>query len=241
MALSILWTLAAALAWAEPATPQAAQALYDAGQYRQAAEAFAELSRRSPADAVSHYNLGNALFKAGKTGRAIAAYQRAFDLAPRDADIRHNLDFALKRAGDELVPADVPPLLFRLFHLFSERELAGLHWLFGWAALTLSGLWLLRENPGTSLGVFAAWALGLWLFFAAWWGSLLALTPTARGVIINEAAELRSGPGPNFSVGFTAPEGRRVEILSESGAWLEVGILKEGAKGWIQAEAVEKL
>jgi tetratricopeptide (TPR) repeat protein len=239
MALTSGWLLAAVLT-AGPGAPQA-QKLYDEGKYAQAAEMFGASAQAAPNDPSLQYNLGNALFKAGKTGRAIAAYQRAFDLAPRDSDIRQNLDFALRRAGDELVPSDVPPLLFRLFHFFSRRELAGLHWVFCWAALFLAGFWLLREGLRPSLTTPTAWVLGFWLLFGAWWATRLALAPLSRGVIVSNAAELRSGPGPNFSVGFTAPEGRRVEVLSESGSWLEVAILKEGAKGWIQAEAVERL
>ena len=60
-----------------------------------------------------------------------------------------------------------------------------------------------------------------------------------HGVIISESAEIRSGPGENFNVSFTAPEGRRVQILSVNDDWLEIGVLKEGAKGWIPAACVE--
>ncbi|MCX5796349.1 MAG: SH3 domain-containing protein [Elusimicrobia bacterium] len=55
------------------------------------------------------------------------------------------------------------------------------------------------------------------------------------------AAELRSGPGENFNVSFTVPEGRRVQILGSDGAWVELGVLKEGVKGWLPAAAVEEL
>jgi hypothetical protein len=65
--------------------------------------------------------------------------------------------------------------------------------------------------------------------------------PPGRGVIIAQRAELRNGPGEKFTVGYTAPEGRRVRVLSASGTWLEVGLLKEGVKGWTLAASVERL
>lgn len=238
-----LFALALAAASAPVQGPglAAAQKLYDSGAYAQAAEAFEALTRTSPGNPAFHYDLGNALYKAGRIGPAIAAYQRAYDLAPRDADIRQNLDFVLKKAGEELVPPGVPPFLFDLFHLLSEPELGGLHWLACWTALLLGGLCLLHPPWRPSLRTPFYAALAFWLTLGAWWGARLALEPKARGVITSASAELRSGPGPNFSVGFTAPEGRRVQILSERAGWLEVGLLKEGAKGWIEAGAVERL
>ncbi len=223
------------------ASPQDAQKRYDAGDFQGAAAAYTALLDSAPRAAELHYNLGNAQFKAGRVGRAIASYQRAFDLRPRDEDVRHNLDFALRRAGEELVPPGVPPLLFRAFHLFSERELAGLHWLFCWAALLLAAACLPRASWRPALAPWAAGFLALWLAAGAWWAARAGIEPARRGVITAASGEVRSGPGENFPVSFTAPEGRRVQILSESGGWMEIGVLKEGAKGWLASGSVEPL
>ncbi|MBI2789989.1 MAG: tetratricopeptide repeat protein [Elusimicrobia bacterium] len=239
----ILALLAAALALPAAAAPYAdAKAAYDAGSYDRAAAAFEALVAADPGDPALHYDLGNALLKAGKLGRASASYQRAFDLDPRDGDGRHNLDFVLKRSGEELAPPGIPAPAFAAFTALSARELAGLHWLAAWAAMILAGLSLLGSPERREalrdwlLGAAAAWAL-----FGLWWAGLSAVLPAGRGVIVAGRAELRNGPGEKFTVGYTAPEGRRVRILSESGEWLEVGLLKEGVKGWILAASVEKL
>lgn len=235
--------LAVALALpASAATYAAAKASYDAGNFDEAAAAFEALIALDPSDAALHYDLGGALLKAGKLGRASAAYQRAFDLDPRDGDGRHNLDFVLKRAGEELAPPGIPAPAFAAFTVLSARELAGLHWLAAWATMILAGLALLgiaerREALRDRLLVAAA----AWLLFGLWWAGLRAVLPAGRGVIVAGRAELRNGPGEKFTVGYTAPEGRRVRVLSESGAWLEVGLLKEGVKGWTLASSVEKL
>jgi uncharacterized protein YraI len=60
-------------------------------------------------------------------------------------------------------------------------------------------------------------------------------------VIVAPDAEARSGPGLNFPVNFKAPEGRRVSVVQEADGFVEVGVLKEGLKGWIPAEQLERL
>lgn len=224
------------------ASYDAARAAYDAGNFDVAASAFQELVAAQPGDAALHYDHANALLKSGRLGRASAAYQRAFDLDPRDGDGRHNLDFVLKRAGEELAPPGIPGPAFAAFTALSSRELTGLHWICAWVTMILAGLTLLGSpNRREALRDWLIGAAALWLVFGLWWAGLRAVLPAGRGVIVIGRAELRNGPGEKFSVGYTAPEGRRVRILSESGAWLEVGLLKEGVKGWTIASSVEKL
>lgn len=239
----IIALLAAALALPLRAAPyDDAKAAYDSGDFDRAVSAFSALVAQNPGDSALHYDLGNALLKSGKLGRASAAYQRAFDLDPRDGDGRRNLDFVLKRSGEELAPPGVPGPAFAAFTALSSRELAGLHWLSAWATLILAGLALLGGTERRAR--LRDWLLGAgagWLLFGLWWAGLRAVLPAGRGVIVAGRAELRNGPGDKFTVGYTAPEGRRVRVLSDDGPWLEIGLLKEGVKGWTLASSVEKL
>ncbi len=236
----IVALLAAALALPAAAAPyDDAKAAYDAGNFDAAAAAFATLVAAHPGDAALHYDLGNALLKSGKLGRASASY---FDLDPRDDDGRRNLDFALRRSGEELTPSGIPGPAFTAFTALSSRELSGLHWLAAWTTLVLAGLSLIgNAQRRAQLRDWLLGAAAAWLLFGLWWAGLRAVLPPGRGVIVAERAELRNGPGDKFTVGYTAPGGRRVRVLSESGAWLEVGLLKEGVKGWVLASSVEKL
>ncbi|MBI4375603.1 MAG: tetratricopeptide repeat protein [Elusimicrobia bacterium] len=237
--MSVLLGLFLALAW--PSSFGEAQKRYDSGDYRAAAGLFQDLVAKNPSDPILRYNLGNAHFKSGALGPAIASYQRAFDRLPRDPDIRHNLEFALNKAGEQLVPSGIPPILFRLFWWFSKRELAGLHWIAAWLALLLGGLSLYRRDLRPRLGRPAAACLAFWAIFGLWWLARRNLDPRPMGVIVRPTAELRSGPGERFSVSFTAPEGRRAQILSQEGDWLEIGLIQEGVKGWIAASSIEPI
>jgi tetratricopeptide (TPR) repeat protein len=233
---------AAAAPAAAPATPaEEARRLYDSGRYAEAVEAYRRLVDASPRSAALRYDLGDALYKAGQTGRATASFERAFALDPRDRDVRHNLQYVLKRAGEDLVPPGTPPALFRAFTELSERELAGLQWLAAWAALLLAAAFLLAGPRRRALAPWAAGAGGAWLVFALWWAGLRSILPPDRGVIVAARAEVRHGPGESFGVAFTVPEGRRVRVLGADGGWLEVGVRKEGARGWIPAADVERL
>ncbi len=213
---------------------------YDAGNYAASAVLFQNAIEKSPENPFLQYDLGNALFKSGKLGEAIVSYQRAFDLMPRNSDIRYNLAFALKRAGEDLVPSGIPPILFYLFYWLSLKELSGFFWVFTWILLLSAGIWIKMKKPAP-LRPLLSISLTLCSIFGIWWGIRFLLEPNALGVIVTQTAEVRSGPGESFSVNFTAPEGRRVEILSESSGWIEVGLLKEGSRGWVSTKDVEKI
>lgn len=221
-----------------------ANKLYEQSKFAEAAAAYKELAAQAPLNPAAHYNLGNAYFRLAKPGdlaRAIASYQRAFDLSPRDGDIRHNFDFALKRAGEELVPTGMPSAAFVLFHLLSRAELSALHWLGFWVFLLLASTALWLEKRREALKPWVLYSGIFWAFAGGWW-ALLALTDVQNpGVVLTLDAEVRSGPGLNFPVNFKSPEGRRVSVLDEKEGWVEIGVLKEGLKGWISAEQVERI
>ncbi|MGB5306087.1 MAG: tetratricopeptide repeat protein, partial [Gammaproteobacteria bacterium] len=70
-------------------------ALYRAGRFTDAGEAFAKVERKEvKADAL--YNLGNTRFKRSDYTGAIEAYEESLTLRPKDEDTLHNLALARK-------------------------------------------------------------------------------------------------------------------------------------------------
>ncbi|MFH1618460.1 MAG: tetratricopeptide repeat protein, partial [bacterium] len=238
----------------------AGASLYRDGKFEEAASAYRQALAADPGNPYLHYNLGNAFFKSGKPGSATASYARAFRLMPRDADIRYNLDYAMKRAGEHLVPPGVPDMLHVCHHWLSEGELKGLSLLLMWISLLLASAWMLipagrvpgRASKSAYGSVYlsrkklsAPLAVSLALCAACTsWLALRSLTAISNPAVVTESsAELRSGPGENFTVSATLPEGRTVSVFTAStdDKWLEVGIPKEGLKGWVRAGVLEKL
>jgi tetratricopeptide (TPR) repeat protein len=73
---------------------------YYAGEYTQAAGAFAQAAALSPADGTLK-NLGNAEWQREHTGAAILAWEQALWLNPFDRSVRDNLRFARRTAQVE--------------------------------------------------------------------------------------------------------------------------------------------
>ncbi len=69
-----------------------AWALYQAGQYPQAAAAWAELAEREPDNPQHHFNQGTAEAMAGEYQAALEAYEQTLTRAPEHHAARHNRD-----------------------------------------------------------------------------------------------------------------------------------------------------
>ena len=105
--------LVAAETPADPQTMMAANNLYEAGYYAEAAQIYEELIAQGVEDSALFYNLGNAYFQQGDLGRAVLNFQRAAQLDPRDPDIRANLELARAQAV-EFLPETPDNPLFKL-------------------------------------------------------------------------------------------------------------------------------
>lgn len=76
-----------------------AEALYNAGQYHEATEAFAVWTRDAPGDPWGHYMLGLSAWKSGEVVQAIAELRQAIALDPRHVKSYINLARVLLDAG----------------------------------------------------------------------------------------------------------------------------------------------
>src|SRR2546425_946890 len=120
-----------------------AEALYEVGALRAAADSFAARAAAQPRVAAHWYNLGATLYRAGADGKAMAAWTLAARLAPRAPLVR--------RARQFLPPPDAAsdPLLATGIATPAEWALAAAA---GWVGLWLAVLSRRRGVGGLLLG-----------------------------------------------------------------------------------------
>jgi tetratricopeptide (TPR) repeat protein len=217
-------------------------AAYERGAFAAADSAYARAESEGAADARLHYNRGNALFRLGRLGPAILHYEKARVLAPADADIRHNLEFARSRTRDR-IPEAQENAVTRTFETLQASYTPH------------GGVWIAY---GLFAGGFLALAAGLFLnplarVFAslaaiAGFGALLIFAPflahkvhrhehAARAVVLEDAADLYSGPGMKYELLFRVHEGTTFIVTGREGEWLSVK-LPDGRGGFVRAALV---
>lgn len=216
---------------------EAANRLFEKGQIDRAKNRYIDLVEMGYAGPALAYNLGNAYYRLGRRGKAVLWYERAGLAAPRDADVSFNLSLARSHIKDTGMS-----IFRRAVLLFTPSELgaatAVLIWLFfGLLGCGLIG-WI-RFSPGLST---ALTTLGLLLLLTGGvLGANFYLRNQPWAIVVQAPGEVRNGPGTDYAVGFTVPEGSRVLVLKQRPDWIQIGAPQEGLKGWISAEKVEAI
>ncbi|HET8712829.1 MAG TPA: BatD family protein [Gemmatimonadales bacterium] len=200
-----------------PAQGAGAEALFEAGALRAAADSFAARAEHEPLEPSHWYNLGATLYRAGADGKATAAWTRAARLAPRDGDIR--------RALRLLPPQD-------------EQTGELLH--VGWGtpaewALLAAGAWVILWLA-VAAGIRKRATIGVLLAVAAFAGIMGAIERGRRDrpvvVVIAESAPVRTAPYGGASAAATIPAGGALLAGRSYGPWREVRRI-DGIHGWV--------
>jgi len=209
---------------------QAADALYDAGALRAAADSFAARAVAAPSVPAHWYNLGVTLYRAGADGRASAALLRAARLAPRDPVIRRAR--ALLPAPDA---ASDPLLVVGRATPGEWILLAAVAWvgLWGWIALRRRGPGgaLISHGPTAALASLVLTTLVL--------GGLEARR-RVRPVVVVAAptTAVRVAPYGSATAVAALDAGAALVAGRRYGVWLEVTRGRGSVHGWVLAEAM---
>jgi hypothetical protein len=194
-----------------------AEALFEAGALRAAADSFAARAAQDPREAAHWYNLGATLYRAGADGKATAAWTLAARLAPRDAAIRR---------ARKLLPAQDPiteELLQVGWATPAEWAIVGTAaWLTLWLAV---GLGVRRRLV---IGVFASVAIVASVMGTAEWRR----RDRPVVVVTADAAPVRAAPYGGASAATTIPAGGALLKGRTYGPWLEVH-RQDGIHGWV--------
>jgi hypothetical protein len=221
--------LLAAAASGLDAQARSAEALYDAGALRAAADSFAARAAAEPRVAAHWYNLGATLYRAGADGKATAAWTLATRLAPRETVIRR---------ARRLLPAP---------DLATDQLLA-----VGWAtpaewALIGGGAWVLfwllalaaggrTRRQAVTMVALGAVALGAAVLGAAEWQRRERVV----AVVVASEAPVRAAPYGGASAAATVHAGAALVVGRRYGRWVEVR-RPDGVRGWVLAGEIVPL
>src|ERR1041385_2050645 len=201
-------------------TPSA-EALFEAGALRAAADSFAARVARDPDDPAHWYNLGATLYRAGADGKATAAWTRAARLDPRNATIR--------RARQLLPPPDpvTEQLLAVGWATPPEWAIIGAAgWVVLWLALAVRGP--LGGRRRFVLLLSASVAIAAWILAAVEWQR--RERPVA--VVIRESVPVRAAPYGGASATTSLSAGAALIVGRAYGPWREVR-RRDGVHGWV--------
>jgi hypothetical protein len=214
--IAMLVLIGGSLGAQQTQTPSA-EALFEAGALRAAADSFAARASREPRDAAHWYNLGATLYRAGADGKATAAWIRAARLTPRDPAIRRAL---------RLLPAPDPVTERMLMVGWATPAewglVAGIGWVLLWLTVAVGG------RRRVVLALFAAVALGATILGALEWRR--RDQPVA--VVIADAAPVRAAPYGGASATATVQAGGALLVGRGYGPWVEVH-RSDGIHGWV--------
>jgi len=226
VAAGMLVALAALPLGTHPAMAQtpSAEALYDAGALRAAADSFAARATAQPRAPAHWYNLGATLYRAGADGKATAAWAVAARLAPRDPLVR--------RARELLPTPDAPSEPLLAVGSATPGELALVAAL-GWVALWIAVAARRRRAILLTLTLGTTVAAGL---------TAREALRRARPVVItvNPTTAVRVAPYGSASPAATVAGGAALIVERVYGPWLELR-RDDGVRGWVLATEVQRL
>ena len=224
------------------ASYRSADALYQEGQYEQAAEKYEQIANLIQNGAV-YYNLGNAYFRLGNRGKAILNYERAKRLMPRDKDTNFNLKVAKARnvdSFDVVKPLSGFSLLYGALH---PNEIVWVGLIPCWiAALSLIAIQF-TQNRHFQRALRYVLLIG----GTTWLVSLLVLGLKIReinlpyAIVVANEVMVRSEPDlGSETIALPLHEGTKIQLQEERNGWVKIYLPDENS-GWLTAAAIEKI
>lgn len=212
---------------------------YQKGSYALAEKYYTQILNSGVDSGSVYYNLGNACFKEKKLGEAIYYWEKAQQKLPADRDLRENLALADLMIVDRIeTRADPLPVrvLSALPGLFTIRQETRVVFVLFVIANLLFSLSLLSKNSRNSLRALIASMVIAFLFVVfgcslGW--KLYERDYRKNGIVIEQKADVRSGPGPENITVFTVHEGIKVRVHELTNGWYQIS-LPNGWNGWLQ-------
>jgi len=222
-----------------------ANKLYQNGEFSGAELLYKRLVEARSDSGALFYNLGNACFKQRRLGEAIYYWEKAQRKLPGDRDVKENLELAGLLVVDRIeIPSD--PLPVRLIdwaaHFLTIDQESWVILILFLCANAMLGLYLMvpgrRSSWGRAGSIAAAFLLLIFCSSLGW--KLYEQHWKREGIIVEQKADIRSGPGPGNVTVFTVHEGIKVRIRGELAGWYQVS-LANGWTGWLEKDSLRIL
>jgi tetratricopeptide (TPR) repeat protein len=238
------------LAYAEPKQDSSsslfvqANSEYQKGNYAAAETMYARILKSGVESGPLYYNLGNACFRQKRLGEAIYYWEKALQKSPADQEIRENLELAGGLTVDRQVTADPFPvrLLSSAIGVLSIVQEGRLAFSLFIAANILFAIFLLKNGRIASRALIGSFLAGILFVLSAC--SLAWKTYDRdfrkKGVVIEQKADVRSGPGVENITVFAIHEGLKVRIHESNNGWIQIS-LPNGWTGWIRQRDIRIL
>jgi tetratricopeptide (TPR) repeat protein len=216
----------------------AANRLYEKGEYAGAVAAYQKLTAQGKASAAILFNLGNAYFKNGQVGKAIVTYQQAETVEPRDPDIRANLRFA---RGS--VPGNNwrRSMIDRLLDLLTLNEIAVVVAISFWIWFGCLAMGQIRPERKESLRTWVVLSAIVGILSAAWLAQgVIERAATRTAIVVASTSAVRFGPLEESQISFNVRDGNELRVIGRKDAWLQV-MDASSRTGWILTNDVAQL
>jgi len=232
---------AAHLVFADASLFSRANAKYQAGDFKAAADLYQEIIRSGKPSASVYYNLANASFRLGQKGKALIFYERALRANPRDPDIRWNMDILKMVLSDRMGSPEDNSVVIWIRTLEDKWTMDEIGFIFsgGLAFFTLLLFLNVLFPSAKAATAFLRFLVLLFLFLAGGlslfkWQDLRI----PRVVVMEKEVYARYGPSPGETQAFLLHEGAEGAVLDETQGWFYVK-LPDQSLGWIPREACE--
>ncbi len=212
-----------------------ANALYEAGKFADAKQAYQAMAKSGPLSANLFYNLGNTEWKLGNGGEAAVDYERALALEPGHPQARANLEFVRNQTGARRA---APEWWEQGLQMLDANTAAILLAVCGWVTLFCVAAVLLRPSGRTGPVVTLTLSLLVGAFAA---GCLWEANGQAtRAVVIAKSVQARVAPADVAPVADTLPAGSEVLSPQNRGPWTYC-TLPDGTPAWVPSDAIEQV
>ena len=218
-----------------------ANAKYQAGDFKGAAQLYRNILDAKGATAAVYYNLGNTMLRLGNKGQALVYYKRALAITPRDGDVQWNLRVLKGALPDRLEEASFNFMRFwisKALDFFTVDEIALILLGCVGSLFLLSVLLCLSPAARSWAGSFQV------LFIIGLIASAVLLNlkwhqmKEPQVVVLDREVVTRNGPSSEESKAFLLHEGAEGKVIDESKDWYYI-VLANKSTGWIPKESCE--